>query len=48
MFIECQTQRSSDNNTELGWSSHSSTSATNDYCVQQQISYYQPAQYNER
>ena len=48
MFIERQRYLSSENNPERSWYSQEATSATNDYCGQQQRSYYQLSQYNER
>ena len=48
MFIERQSRRSSENNTELIWSSWEAKNETNTYRVQQHISYHQHPQYNER
>ena len=48
MFIERQSHRSSEKDTELSWSYQEARIATNDYHGQQQKSYYQPPKYNER
>ena len=46
MFIECQSHRPIENNPEQNWRSQEGTSATKDYCGQQQRSFHQPYQYN--
>ena len=48
MLIERQSHRSSENNPEHNWRYQEETSANKDYRGKQQISYYQPSQYNER
>ena len=47
-FIERKSHLCSENNKERNWYYREETSAINDYREQQQRSYYQPSQYNER
>ena len=47
IFIDHQSHRSSVNNIERNWHYHKESSSTNDYCESQDISYYQPANYNK-
>ena len=48
IFIDNKLHRSNDISTEHNWNSCYTSSVTNDYCVTQQISYYQPDPYGER
>ena len=46
--MDNKSHRSNDISTEHDWNSCDTSSVTNDYCVTQQILYYQPAPYDER